>query len=299
MLNSQFPVTMLSSIKTIRISSDITNYNLAVALGNPIRPVDVKVVIATGVYVYSTDTSIPAFNTGNLPSGSKLVIENHGYIMGMGGRGGWRETSTNFRINGENGGPALNLTLSTTIDNTSGWIGGGGGGGSYGGTGGGGGAGGGDGGTGLVIGDNGIGGMPRFPGTNGKFTLSTTNGSGAGGGRIVPGVGGAGGISDGRIVLTVAQGGGAGGGGGGTGGSNTGSSGGTGGSGNASGGSTISHTPGGGGGGGYGAPGGNTEGNGTPNDGLGGLGGKAINLNGHIITFTGGNIPSRVMGVVS
>jgi hypothetical protein len=106
--------------------------------------------IASGVYVWSNNNTVAALNTGGTYPGG-LTIINNGFIIGRGGNGG---TSTGAALVSPTvGGPAINLTVPVSIDNTNGYIGGGGGGGGYGmttatnGPGGGGGAGGGLGGV--------------------------------------------------------------------------------------------------------------------------------------------------------
>jgi hypothetical protein len=81
-------------------------------------------VIDTNVVVWSDNVSIAALTTGtNFPNG--LTIVNKGKIMGRGGDGPTTETGT-----GQAGGPAIELNVPVTINNSQGYIGGGGGGGS-------------------------------------------------------------------------------------------------------------------------------------------------------------------------
>lgn len=104
-------------------------------------------VINTNVVVWSDNTSIAALTTGtNFPNG--LTIVNKGKIMGRGGNATNTalDVSNLFGIDttarpGFAGGPALELNVPVTINNSQGYIGGGGGGGagSYGGGGAGGG----------------------------------------------------------------------------------------------------------------------------------------------------------------
>jgi hypothetical protein len=97
----------------------------------------VELTIASGVYVWSDNTSVAALNMGgSYPNG--LVITNNGFIMGKGGNGAnatWltgSEGLSTVSVNGSPGGPAINLTGPVTINNTNGYIGGGGGGGGAG-----------------------------------------------------------------------------------------------------------------------------------------------------------------------
>lgn len=251
---------------TKTLSSNVLNYNLRndmVASGySGSGAFTANLTVATGVYVWSDNTSLPGFDTGTL-SGGTVNITNNGYIIGKGGAG----------ASGA-GGAGMQLGTSVNITNNSYICGGGGGGGN---AGGGGGAGGGVGGnTG-----GGAGGGVGAAGASGGGTFV-----GGGGGRILPGTGGAGG--------TMAGGTGGGSGGGGSGVFNqTGQN---------------RQSPGGGGGGGWGAsggagssaigpysgsqggPGGSEGAAGTKSSGAeylvaGGVGGKAVALNGYAVTW--------------
>lgn len=296
---------------TTSITTNITNYNLyddALAAGwNGISPLLANVTVERNVYVYATTTSVAGFTTNtagtDFPGGSAINIINNGYIIGKGGDGG--QCSPGLCAGyGFPGGTAMNINFPVTITNNS-YIAGGGGGGAGNGSGegvegGGGGAGGGWGGAGTdgftgSLGPQAAGGAPGQAGADGVFYGPSGVGFGygaGGGGRILPGVGGAGGPSGGGI----GKGGGAGGGGaaapwpgaGGTGGSggDAGGNGTYGGGSNAGGGA--------GGGGGWGAKGGDAPYYfGTY---LGGAGGKAINLNGFTATFA---VTGTIYGTVS
>jgi hypothetical protein len=81
-------------------------------------------IIDTGAVCWSNNTNIAALTTGtDFPAG--LTIINKGKIMGRGGNGGNLNN-----MNGRVGGPALELEVPVTIDNSQGYIGGGGGGGA-------------------------------------------------------------------------------------------------------------------------------------------------------------------------
>ena len=131
-------------------------------------------------------------------------------------------------------------------------------------------------------------------GGNGSTDISS---SGGGGGRIMPGIGGA------QVFKnTGGRGGGAGGGGGG--GGCGGTPGGFGGSGGANGEDLVySAGPGqggGAGGGGWGARGGtNSNTNGTVSPYVPGVGGKAVQLNGFTVEWVGGFPTSFILGAVS
>jgi hypothetical protein len=112
-------------VRNIVISTHVTNYNLRnVLIGegwDTIVPAIVTVTINSGIYVYSNNTGIPAFETGTYPAGSTINLTNNGFIIGMGGNGGTSQTS------GANGGSALNASHPINITNNN-TIGGGGGG---------------------------------------------------------------------------------------------------------------------------------------------------------------------------
>lgn len=122
------------------VSSNTTNFNLKSAIetalgGTLTDPVDAICTINVGTYVYSTSTSIPAFDTGtSWPIGSKVSIVNNGYIIGRGGDGGAGDPSYAGGGNGGSGGTAINLGINTNINNVYGYIYGGGGGGAGAGT---------------------------------------------------------------------------------------------------------------------------------------------------------------------
>lgn len=171
-------------------------------------------VVATltgGYYLYSSNVGAAAlYIDGSWPGG--LTFVNNGYIMGCGGHGGGirANLATEFASNVElqNGGPAISMGVSCTIQNNS-YIGGGGGGGGgviyqnatyiYGQASicGGGGAGGGQGGStyngaapGTLTYAGGAGGGIGGGGANGSSTaVGAYNAlaSGGGGGRIMPG----------------------------------------------------------------------------------------------------------------
>jgi hypothetical protein len=280
----------------ITISTNQTNLNLRTyALSNGWNGTQPAfITIGTGVYIISDTVNTPALTTGSFPNG--LTIINNGFVVGLGGSG-YRNT-IGASTAGGNGSNAINLDSNVTIENNS-YIaaGGGGGGGSVFGGVGGGGAGGGRGGSESSSSTGVAGGTPGNVGTNGTTTIDT----GGAGGRILPGTGGAGGIGGNNIQSYPGSGGGAGGGGA-----------------CAVAVGRISGTVGGqgGGGGGYGAAGGNGSyfganaannvrgGNGgsadaagesvagtTSGQTLGGTGGKAVNLNGFVVTWS--NIGTR------
>lgn len=108
------------------ITADMFNFNSSTVLANSnwdgVTPVMLTVNIAAGIVVSGNNTSIPAFVVNALPSGSQVIINNNGFIIGMGG-GGRRATNTGLA-----GGTALQTLTPITLNNV-GIIGGGGGGG--------------------------------------------------------------------------------------------------------------------------------------------------------------------------
>ena len=289
--------------KSLSVSIPSNQVNYAVCFSNLTGYVagktDVTVTIAGGVYVYSTDTSVAGLTITCTTSGDTCILNNNGYIMGMGGNGGDGPTATKF---GKPGGTALKLGCPTVVNNSSYIAGGGGGGAAQGtsggsGAGGGGGAGGGNGGYGRYWtggAPGGAGGAVGQPGSAGAVTNNPTSAGagvrfdagGGGGGRILPGSGGDYGVNYGQRQPVPAyrsgQGGGAGGGGGGTVSAyDSASYGGRGGAGNSPG-NGPNFLFGGAGGGGWGASGGN----GYPTSGsTGGAGGKAIDKSGYALTY--------------
>lgn len=204
--SSVIPYTFSSSTANATINvSTLPGYSSSAAI---------TITIASGVYLWSSSTSVAGLTITGAAAGNTISVINNGYIMGKGGDGG----SVNSP-NGKAGGPALSVNKHFTLTN-NGYIGGGGGGGgsadisttysSFGG--GGGGAGGGGSYTNNTFVDNG--GAIGQSGSNGTTVTSAFNaGSGGGGGRIMPGTGGGGRSVNGSVG---GYGGGAGGGGGGS-----------------------------------------------------------------------------------
>lgn len=120
---SNFVATITSNVQELNLRTWL------ISLGwNQTAPA--TVTIASGVYIWSDNTSVPALNMGgSFPGGLTLI--NNGYIMGKGGNGGYMVAATRAYVNPTAGGPAIALTGPISIDNTNGYIGGGGGGGSH------------------------------------------------------------------------------------------------------------------------------------------------------------------------
>jgi hypothetical protein len=143
------PTSGQISVSSIRSSSKIVTVTVTIAagtytnldlwslitarLGTINNPVNCTCTVSTGVVIHSTSVATPALTTGSgWPASSTLNIVNNGYIIGKGGAGGTGGGTAGLNgTQGGAGGPALNLTLATTIDNLNGyiWAGGGGGGG--------------------------------------------------------------------------------------------------------------------------------------------------------------------------
>jgi len=271
-----------ASAFTATISSNQLNLNLrSWALANGWNGTSAATItVASGVYIWSNSTATAGMTIdGSWAGGLELV--NNGFIIGMGGNGGSLEQ------NGSPGGSAVSLGLSVSIRNNNYIAGGGGGGASIGG----GGAGGGSG----SAGSGGSGGGPGSAGTS-ATTSSNCNGVPALGGctPTAGSNGGGAGGGGGSIALccrpdlgcqqqtgSIGR---ASGGGGrilpGTGGVGH-SCGGAGGGSNSNGGNSTWGSYTGGGGGGWGASGGNTS---APSR-SGGAGGRAVQLNGHSVTW--------------
>jgi len=150
-----------------------------------------EITLESGVYVWSDDVSTPAMQIGSFPGGLKLIV--NGFIIGAGGDG----SDDGGSPAGQNGGDAISLGSSVTIEGgANGYIGGGGGGGGgatelssvdTGGdvrAGGGGGAGGGNGGGASIL-DGGFGGSVGNAGGDGAVDserMAAGDGGGSGGG---------------------------------------------------------------------------------------------------------------------
>jgi hypothetical protein len=96
---------------------------------NGTTPLNATITINNGVYVYSTSTGSYAFSTGtSFPAGTKLRLDNYGYILGRGGDGG-AGGSISAGYGGGGAGPALYAGYTISINNGGVIAGGGGGGG--------------------------------------------------------------------------------------------------------------------------------------------------------------------------
>jgi len=305
---------------TFSASTQNASLNVTSLSGYSAGKSDITVTVNSGVYLWATAITAPGLSLTGGTTGDTITLVNNGFIMGKGGNG-FTPTSYTTRIEAQSGGSAISTSLPITITNTAGYIGGGGGGGggfwywdgstgaAYGGGGGGGGGSGGSsylgayyaGGAGGSIGQSGV--SPSTLSSEGTPAIVA-----GGGGRVLPGTSTTGtfvGSSD--YILTWN---GLGGSAGGTGGAAdfkrgpsyvyTSTGGGPGQVGSATGTTTDILNFATGGGGGWGAAGSqctpvSDASNTTP-----GAGGKAIELNGNTITWTGGAASSsRAYGAVS
>lgn len=186
----------------LTISVDTSNYNLynaAISAGwNGLEALDLTCTINSGIYVNSTSTSTPGFETGAFPATAVVNVINNGFIVGKGGNGGQGGNGSTFDRNGAvgtAGGPAFksSSTSSSIRVTNNGTIGGGGGGGAGGNSAfyvhftgypssvsGGGGGGGASLGSGAAAGPNCP--APACPAAGTNATLSTNGVGGAGGG---------------------------------------------------------------------------------------------------------------------
>lgn len=162
-------------VTDLTIAADTHNYNVFSAAGSPTGVVHVTVTIAAGVIVSDSTRTGYALRIGTgWAVGSTVTIVNNGYIEGYGGNGAAGSGGDALRVEG----------VDVSIDNTNGYVRGGGGGGGTGpdtvdcGGGGGGGGQGNPGGSGAA-------------GGSGPFY---TGSAGASGSRTGPGGGGAAGV---------------------------------------------------------------------------------------------------------
>ena len=150
---------------------------------------DITITVDPGIYVWS-DNANPALTITGGTTGDTLKLVNNGFIMGRGGNG---FAYTTGDVPATPGYPAMSISMNIVIDSLNGYIGGGGGGGGGWCTGGGG-AGGGLGGYFMDYSTPGYGGAIGALGTNssvGGATGVNQYAAGGGGGRIMPGIGGA------------------------------------------------------------------------------------------------------------
>lgn len=200
-----------SNLRVLKITSNVNNYSVASQLGNPSYPVNILLIIESGVTVGSSTSANKSLNSGALHPSSQLKIINNGTIYGPGGEGGPGAVGgTDNPGNGVNGNAAIDTQVRLVIDNTNGTIfggGGGGGGGSQGdgpGICGGGGGGGGRGSNNAAGGVGGTGGS----GNGGNGTPGSVSASGSGGAAACTGSqpsGGGGGGGDWAVAGTDGQ----------------------------------------------------------------------------------------------
>jgi hypothetical protein len=89
----------------------------------------VELTVASGIYIWSDNTSVAALDMGGtFPAGLTLI--NNGFIIGKGGDGGYLQADRTTYVAPRPGGPAIALTGPISIENAGGYISGGGGGGA-------------------------------------------------------------------------------------------------------------------------------------------------------------------------
>jgi hypothetical protein len=121
----------------ITVPTDQYNYDLQAMNNLPPSPAQfVLLNISNAVTIHSTNTTTPAYTTGNLDANSVVCIVNDGDILGHGGDGGSFTFNGNLFVAGGMpgypGGDAMNLTTRTYLINNGAIYGGGSGGGSVG-----------------------------------------------------------------------------------------------------------------------------------------------------------------------
>lgn len=117
----------------LTISVDTSGYNVFLNAGSPTSPVQVVLTIASGIYVGNGGGGSPALETFGFAAGSTLKIVNNGFIEGHPGSGASGASPGANGNTGGDGGDAIDLWLPAAVDNTNGYIRGGGGGGGSGG----------------------------------------------------------------------------------------------------------------------------------------------------------------------
>lgn len=103
-------------------TADRTGASIFELMGSPTQP---STYIFENNATISAGTGSFALRTGTFPAGSTLVIINKGYIRGRGGSAGAHKAASGA------GGTALYLDYPCTLDNSQGYIFGGGGGGAW------------------------------------------------------------------------------------------------------------------------------------------------------------------------
>src|ERR1043165_1115974 len=118
------------------IPVDQLDYNLQAMNNLPANPAQfVLLTVNSSVEIKSSQSTSPAYTTGNLDPNSVVCIVNEGDILGRGGDGGgfvFQGLLIAGGTMGKEGGDAMNLTTRTYLDNSGAIYGGGSGGGSVG-----------------------------------------------------------------------------------------------------------------------------------------------------------------------
>lgn len=124
-------------LRQITINSDINNlslsnyikYTISGSKWDGVLPVELTLIVDSGITIGSVDSVTPAFTVEKFPSGSVIDIINNGFIQGAGGIGGAGGANDTVGEKGGDGGIALLLNNQVSITNNGRILGGGGGGG--------------------------------------------------------------------------------------------------------------------------------------------------------------------------
>ena len=97
-----------ASFRSHRYSVSAEDSDLHADIDSPSGAVLVVVRVNSGVYLSSSDRSIPAFNVSNLAAGSRVILLNDGEIRGAGGDGGpGKALSSSLDFGGGGGGAGV------------------------------------------------------------------------------------------------------------------------------------------------------------------------------------------------
>jgi len=184
-------------VQALYITSNTADLDLYTFAGSPGGVVNIVLILNSGINLYPSVTSFALRQSIAFAAGSTVLFINNGGVFGLGGNGG-SGASGGYPVAGgagSIGGTAINILNDWSIDNTYGFIFGGGNGGDGGGTGindifqilGGGGGGGGQGAQNLTTGGLGgsggsgtsSGGNPSTSGNNGTNLQAGVGGYGA------------------------------------------------------------------------------------------------------------------------
>jgi len=115
--------------KVLYIASDVANLDLYSYIGSPTQPITLRVIINSGVTVYSNGSTSPGLVINGFNAASNIFLINNGSIYGAGGAAGAGAPYGGSAGAGAAGGTALFTRNNVTITNNGTIAGGGGGGG--------------------------------------------------------------------------------------------------------------------------------------------------------------------------